>query len=140
MRTTPLTALCCLLLLAAGGLPAEGPDWRLGVEVPAEPGSDYVLDSGERFYLEIVDRQFSAVFFDGERLAVEPPVDGLILRGEEARNTTNDFNLALSAAGGPFLAHPRHFYPPYDYWFAVVILREGQATEVLPRSRFTQEK
>lgn len=129
----------CFLAFASLATAEEGPTWALGIEVPEEVGKDYELASGARFHLEVVDNQFYAVFIDENRFAVEPEAREIILRGEEARNTTNDFNLVLSKQGAtPFLTHPRHVYPPYDFWITVVVPHDEAETEVLPRERFLQ--
>lgn len=119
----------------------EAPEpWALGVEVPEDVGVDVPLKSGNMLHLEVVDKQFSAVFIDAERKIVEPEAKRLILRGEEAQNKTSEINLVLKLSDAVTLSHPRRLFPPYDYWL-IALLGDGpgEYSEKLARFRFTQD-
>jgi hypothetical protein len=142
MNARPFIRLLFGLLLA-GALSAESPelDLSLGAEMDNAHGLDWVLPDGGTVHLRIIDRQFHLFFLDEERKIVEPLVPSVILRGEEARNKTNEVVRLLRRGRGPFLVHPRHHFPPHDYWLRLVIpdaSGEEGANETLPRKRFRQ--
>lgn len=142
--------LCLLLAVCARAAePAEVPfTWEVDQDVPTEPGRDFVLPTGERCYVAIENNQLKLIFFESqeedeehpvrERVAIEPPYPSVILRGEEARNKTNNLFWSLDRSGD-VLTFPRQLYPPYDYWLTLVVPREGKDAIVVPRSRFTQQ-
>lgn len=123
---------------------AESFTWEVGQVVPEAPGRDFTLSDGSRFYLEIVENRFRAMFFDPEvngegmaRVAIEPPHAALILRGEETRNRTKNMRSYLKASGD-YLQGLEPFYPPYDYWLLGVVPQGDGDGLLAPRGRFLQ--
>ena len=108
---------------------------ELGAIVDDASGMDWTLPGGETLHLRILDDRFQAFFLNEAREIIEPTLEKVILRGEETRNKTNEFNLPLRRAGLS-LSHPRRFYPPYDYWVIGLVPHEGKDSTVLPRQRF----
>lgn len=122
--------------------------WQVDQEVPESPGKDFTLPTGERCYVAIENNQLKLIFFEAKeaddehparpRVSIAPPYKKVILRGDEARNKTNQFFWALEGSTD-VLTFPRQLYPPHDYFVTLVVPREGKDALVAPRTRFTQD-
>lgn len=137
-------------LSVTGGLAAqataEAPPftWSLDEVAPEEPGSDFLLPDGSRFYLEVVNQNYRAIFFQTEpdaegreRVTIPPPHSTLILRGEETANRRQKFHHALTS-NGTYLTSPRLINPPHDIYVVVVAPEEDGPGLVVPHRRFIQ--
>lgn len=116
-------------------------DLSLGAVIDNSVGIDWPLEDGKLAHLRIIDQCFHLFFLDSERKIIEPLFATAILRGEETRDKSAKVVRQLTRGSGPFLQHPRHNYPPYDFWLSLVIPGasgdEGNFT-TLSRQRFRQ--
>ena len=134
--------LCFLFVLGVvADLSAEPVVLEIGAEVSETGGEDWTLPDGQLVQLRIIEKQFHLLFLDEDRLLIEPAVKKVILRGEEARNQTNNINIVLKPGSDNTLTHVRKVYPPYDYWLMLLIPdpeKSGEWTS-LQRRRFQPE-
>lgn len=128
-----------VFLLVAGALGAAEEKPALGVKVGEGVGHDWVLPNGQLVNLQIIANQFHLLFLDADRWVIEPTVEKVIVRGEEARNKTNELNLVLRKGSGASLMHVRTFFAPFDYWLRLLVPSEEAADEwvSLTRVRFS---
>lgn len=123
------------LVVAAVVARAEAP-----LQVGDEPtsGLSIVSESGLRMNLQIVDQRWR-LYFVAEDKVIEPPVDTVVIRGEEHRKRTNEFRYLLNLSPeGPFLTSDRNLVPPFDYWLWVILNPGSPEPEIISQVRFRQ--